>query len=60
MQRPGILEKSLEEHLNIMRSIEDGDEAALTRILDVHHDHKNDQTWEILIREQFPQYFVET
>lgn len=60
MQRPGILEKSLEEHLNIMRCIEDGDETALTRILDVHHDHKNDQTWEILIREQFPQYFVET
>lgn len=59
MQRPGILDKSLQEHMNILNCIEAGDEAALAQILDVHHDHKNDQAWENEIRKQFPQYFAE-
>ncbi len=57
LQRPGVMEKSYQEHLDIVSAIESGDEKALTAILDRHHDHQDMQTREKEIRAMFPAYF---
>ena len=57
LQRPGVLEKSYQEHQDIVTAIAAGDEAALTEILDRHHDHKDMQAREKEIRARFPAYF---
>lgn len=57
LQRPGVLEKSYQEHQDIVAAIEAGDEAGLAAILDRHHDHKDMQTREKEIRALFPAYF---
>lgn len=57
LSRSGILQKSYQEHLDIVQCIEDGDAQRLQAILDVHHDHQGHTEWEAAIRAQFPQYF---
>ena len=41
-----------------MSSIEAGDAATLTAVMDVHHDHQNTDAREKAIRAQFPAYFA--
>lgn len=57
LQRPGVLEKSYQEHLDIAAAIEQGDEQALAGILDRHHDHQDMAEREKEIRAMFPAYF---
>ena len=58
LQRPGVLEKSYQEHQNIVKMIEEGNEEELVKILDRHHDHVDMPERERMIREMFPEYFV--
>lgn len=58
LKRPGMLQKSYQEHLQIVSSIEAGDAATLTAVMDVHHDHQNTDAREQAIRAQFPAYFA--
>lgn len=57
LSRPNILEKSYQEHLDIIDCIENGDANRLCTILDVHHDHKDNTERESAIRTRFPEYF---
>lgn len=58
LRRPGMLQKSFEEHRQIIRCIESGQTKALSAILDVHHDHQNTASHEQAIRTQFPEFFI--
>ena len=58
LKRPGILEKSFQEHQDIVRTIEQGNEEELEKILDRHHDHRDMSEREREIRAMFPEYFV--
>ncbi len=57
LQRPGVLEKSFQEHQNIVKTIEQGDEEGLIQILNRHHDHQDMEEREREIRDMFPAYF---
>lgn len=57
LQRPGVMEKSFQEHRDIVATIARGDEEALTQILDRHHDHRDIQERANAIRAMFPAYF---
>ncbi len=57
LRRPGALEKSYQEHQDIVRAIESGDEKELMEILDRHHDYQDMERREKEIREMFPDYF---
>ena len=58
LKRPGMLEKSFQEHLDIIEAIEQGDEKRLSEILDHHHDHHEMPEREREIRAMFPEYFA--
>ncbi|MBQ8143995.1 MAG: GntR family transcriptional regulator [Butyricicoccus sp.] len=58
LQRPGVLEKSYQEHLDIVDMIEQGNEEELMKILDRHHDHQDMSEREREIRAMFPEYFA--
>ena len=58
LKRPGILEKSFQEHQDIIRTIEQGNEDELAKILDRHHDHRDMPEREREIRAMFPEYFA--
>ncbi len=58
LQRPGALEKSYKEHIQIIQLIEGGDIDQLQMLLENHHDYTlNTDERETVIRELFPQYF---
>lgn len=57
LQRPGILSKSYEEHLEIIRCIENGLEKELRAVLISHHDTEDTQNRALEIRKAFPDYF---
>lgn len=57
LARPGKLKSSLDEHIEMIKAIETGDELGLELILDNHHDHNMDKEFEQEIRTLYPQYF---
>ena len=58
LKRPGMLEKSFQEHQDIIETIEQGKEDALADILDRHHDYREMPEREHEIRAMFPEYFA--
>lgn len=58
LKRPGILEKSFQEHQDIVRTIAEGNEDELSTIMDRHHDHRDMPEREQEIRAMFPEYFA--
>lgn len=57
LQLPGVLEKSYQEHNDIVHHIEDGNQTALQEVLCRHHDHNSMAAKENTLREAFPDYF---
>lgn len=58
LRRPGILEKSFREHMDILKYIKSGDGVALNELMEQHHDYRDMPEREKEIREMFPEYFV--
>lgn len=57
LQRDGILEKSLNEHLELLELIKNGNEKLLIQLMDTHHDYSSMDTKEAELRSEFPEYF---
>ena len=57
LRREGVLEKSLNEHRQMVELIKAGDEKNLVKLLDIHHDYTHMPQREKELREAFPAYF---
>jgi DNA-binding GntR family transcriptional regulator len=59
LRRPHMLEKSLEEHHQLVDYIESGNKTKLREILERHHDHNNIIKLSHELKTLFPAYFPE-
>ncbi|MGI6118064.1 MAG: GntR family transcriptional regulator [Bilifractor sp.] len=57
LRRKGIMRKSLNEHLEMIRLIREGKEEELVRLMDIHHDYSSMDQRESELRKEFPDYF---